>query len=381
MSETIKYNNTTIVLTQKSESKTYSTKEVIKAFMNAKSIEDFKDYVEKAKDRLYASWASVDAADTDGEHIPIQDIIKDQDILVYKRGGTITDSHTNNHVGKTLAYKVMTHPKTGTTGVLHLNKIFDDMLVDDKVWRETQTGERKGSSVGGFSNPEGSEWVDMDGSMVKRLADFRQFETANVTEPANPYATNVAVSMVAKEKKQMSNDIMKEIEQKAKGEDPVTVPADETNDSVDDSDAFVNKEEFGKLVSAVNEMRDQMAGMTSGKPQEEAEAVEGQEEEKMEDEEKGTGISALDDANKEGVGEGDDVSKMRETIKSLKAELEEIKKSQASVSQIVKASENARAEDAATNTKFVNKQKKERDLIEQAMKGSVNMDEVLYGDE
>ena len=376
MSQVIKYQNKSIVYTQKGN-KQYSTSEVIKAFQNAKKIEDFKDYVENSKERLYASWASVDAPDSDGEHIPIEDIIKDQNILVYKRGGTITDSHTNNHVGKTLAYKVMTHPETGTPGVLHLNKIFDDMLVDDKVWRETQSGERKGSSVGGFSNPQGAEYVEMDGSMVKRLSDFRQFETANVEEPANPFATNVAVSMVAKEKKQMSEkkDIMQEIEQHAKGDEPVTVPQDTTNDVVEDSDAFVTKEEFGNLANSVNEMKDMLSGLTSGGPQAEAEAVE----EQAEEEEKEEEVSE-EEAEKESVGEGE----VEKTMKALKKEIADLKdqiaKSKAAVAQVVKSSEDARVQDETTNARQVSQVKKQKDIMEAALKGQANVDDVLYGD-
>ena len=355
-----------IVFTKKGES-VFSTQEVLRAFNSTEDLTKIADFVDKAQERLYVSWASVDAKDSAGEHIPIQDIIKNQDILIYKRGGPITDSHTNAVVGKTLAYKVLTHPETRTTGVLHLNKIYNDNIVDDKVWKETQSGERTGSSVGGFSNPNESKYVSMGEDIVKRLGNFNQFETANVFEPCNEFATNVAVSQVAKGDKKMSEkEIEKQLEIKKQAEEEST----EKQEVVEDSEAFVNKEEFGALAEAVNQLKDMVAGLTSGGSQEEAEAVEEQaeEEEEVEKEES--------EEEKKEVGEGEDVAK---ELAVVKKELAEMKKKFATA-KVVKS--NARVEDSATNAKAVLdvKKQKKNDLIESAMNGQVDWNEALYGD-
>lgn len=178
------------------KSGTYSEKEVIKAFLDSDSLEDVKSVVEKSEDRIYAGWASVEARDKAGEIIPITDVINQQEILL-RRGGTITDEHTNAVIGKTLAYKVLEHPKTKTYGVLHLNKIYKDNPLDDKVWAEIKTGKRKGSSVGGMKT--GARLInDENGMLTKVLTGFHQYETASVYNPCNPFALNEAVSVVAK---------------------------------------------------------------------------------------------------------------------------------------------------------------------------------------
>lgn len=176
---------------------TLSTEEVIKIFENTNDMDEIKAAVEKAEDRIYASWASVDMKDKAGELIPINDLIKQQDTLL-KRHGPISDTHTNKIVGETLAYKVLEHPKSKSTGVLHLNKIFSDNLADDQVWKETQSGERKGSSVGGLNTGTSLGKDEVTGENVTVLNGFSQYETANVHDPCNPLALNEAVSVVAK---------------------------------------------------------------------------------------------------------------------------------------------------------------------------------------
>lgn len=191
--------NSSIQFIKKDGEGTYETPEVVQRFLEAQSLEEIRPYVERARERLYATWASVDARDKDGERIPIEDVIAQQDKLL-ARNGPVTDMHTNRHVGETIAYKVLEHPKTKTIGVLHLNRIWGGELanpLDDQVWGETQSGERTGSSVGGFN--EGRRYVREDNGMITTVLDgFHQYETANVYRGANPFATNEAVSIVAK---------------------------------------------------------------------------------------------------------------------------------------------------------------------------------------
>jgi len=195
------------VVKKSSEKGGMSSETVEKIFTTSNDLEEIKRAVENADDRLYISWASVDVIDRDNEKIPIQDIIDDQDTLL-RRGGPISDNHTNAIVGKTRAYKVMQHPKAGETGVLHLNEIFSDNELDDKVWKETQEGERTGSSVGGF-NPPHLDRFEMDQETGKGFTvkeGFRQYETASVFKPANPLALNEAVSLVAKSAADVGRD-------------------------------------------------------------------------------------------------------------------------------------------------------------------------------
>ena len=186
-----------IVFVKKSDvSKGLAEEEVVRAFEENVELASIKEAVENSTERLYATWASVDARDNDGEIIPIEDVIAQQEILM-KRNGPISDTHTNKIVGRTLAYKVLEHPKSKTLGVLHLEKIYDDNPHDDKVWDEIITEVRTGSSVGGI-NSSMSLGKDENGKMVKVLEGFSQMETATVERPCNPFATNIAYSVVAK---------------------------------------------------------------------------------------------------------------------------------------------------------------------------------------
>ena len=66
---------TEILYVRKQEDKFLEVNDVIKGFEHADNLDDIKNYVEKAKDRMYISWASVDARDKAGERIPIDDSI------------------------------------------------------------------------------------------------------------------------------------------------------------------------------------------------------------------------------------------------------------------------------------------------------------------
>jgi len=189
-----------IIFIKKKNDKTLSTDEVLRIFESEDDLDKIKEAVERADDRIVVTWATVDIKDKAGENVPIQDAIKQQDVLL-KRDGPISDEHTNKIIGKTLAYKVMTHPESNTLGILHLDKYHKDNEYDDIIWNEIQTKERKGSSVGGFnlSNHMGTDKAT--GERAKYLDDFRQVETASVRDPCNPLALNEAFSVVAKSNK------------------------------------------------------------------------------------------------------------------------------------------------------------------------------------
>lgn len=190
---------TKLLFITKGNKKGLCKREVVNTFENSEDMNEIRSSVENARERLFTTWASVEMKDKDGEIIPIDEIIAQQDTLL-KRNGPITDEHSNKVVGETLAYKVLEHPKTKTKGVMHLNKIFDDHELDDKIWEEIKSGERTGSSVGGYNMSQSFGHDKDSGEMVKYLTDFRQFETASVHSPANPMALNEAYSVVAKSK-------------------------------------------------------------------------------------------------------------------------------------------------------------------------------------
>ena len=182
----------------KAEDSGVDTGEVLRVFKQSAELSEINEVVDKAKERLFVSWATVDAVDKDDERIPIEEAVTQHEVGL-RRGGTLNDMHTNRQVGRMLAYKVMTHPKTKTPGVLQLNKVFTDNDLDDSVWAEIKSGKRTGLSLGGFHKKD--EYKMEGGKLVKILSGYQQYETSSVYKPANQYALNEAVSSVAKSEK------------------------------------------------------------------------------------------------------------------------------------------------------------------------------------
>lgn len=183
------------------------TEEIIRVFNESDDLEEIKEVVSNAEDRLYVSFASVDIRDKDGEHIPI-DLMKEQQEILLERGGPITDEHTNRVIGRTLAYKVLPHPLNGKNGILHLNKIHNHYKIDDQVWQEIRNGERTGSSVGGLNHKVFYNFTD--GQATRELMGFEHLETASVYRPANQLSLNQAASVIAKSEEIKSEDIYKD---------------------------------------------------------------------------------------------------------------------------------------------------------------------------
>ena len=189
-----------LFVTKQDQKRTLSEDELIKIFEDNDNLDIIKTAVEEAKDRIFCSWATVEMKDKAGELIPVEDVIKQQDVLM-ERNAPITDEHSNRVIGQTLAWKVLEHPMSKTLGVLHLNKIFNHNEFDDQVWGEIQSGKRTGSSIGGFNTSESYQKDNVTNSDAKVLHGFHQFETASVFDPCNPLALNEAVSVIAKSNK------------------------------------------------------------------------------------------------------------------------------------------------------------------------------------
>lgn len=191
-----------IVGVTKNSGEGLSTLDVHKVFLSAETIEDIKAAVAMAKDRLYVSWSTVDGVDSAGERIPIEDAIAQARVHI-DRGGSISNEHSNDIVGKTLAYRCLMHPETKTVGIFVLNKIHADHEMDEKVWKDIQSRKMKGSSVGGFRAMPPEFEIGPDGKAVKVIQGFRQNELAVTENPANPFATIEGFSVVAKSDNQL----------------------------------------------------------------------------------------------------------------------------------------------------------------------------------
>jgi len=325
--------------------KSYTEAEVINLFDKSESLDDIKKVVENAEDRLYTSWATVDAVDKEGQKVPIEEAITQQEILM-KRDAPIQDTHTNKNIGKTLAYRVLEHPITKTIGILHLNKIYKDNVLDDKVWAETVSGERKGSSVGGFSTDK--QMVSDGSGIFESLKGFNWLETSSVLSGCNPYATNQAVSLIAKqdkmvEEKQVATEVVKE-------ESDMSTETPEV--SIDDRVARL-EEGLGAVVSKL----DELISATAGTPEVEKEAE--TEEETPEDEKE-----EESETPEEEKSEDEEVTK---SLNEIKSELLEVKK-QLEANKVVEVVKTERPAE-------VNKAETKSFVFTDVMKGKVSLNE------
>jgi hypothetical protein len=325
---------------------------VVSLFNRSDSIEEIKTIVEKAGGRFYASWSSVDVRDNSGEIIPINDVIDGQ-VTLLKRGGSITDNHTNAIVGRTHAYKVLEHPIAKKIGVLQLNQIYTDNPHDDMVWNEIINGTRKGSSVGGTKSSE-KMVVGDDGLMTKQLLGFNQYETASVYDPANPFALNEAFSIVAKsgddfkekngDVNMTSKEVRKEdvkpaptakqpvdkvVKQDVKKEDGENIVEEESSDSTEFDMVNAIKEMSEKMAGfdeRMNEIEDKISGAPDSEDEEKAdeESDVKDEESDMKDEDAEKSEEEDEPEPKEEVKEvekADVLKSLKEENESLKAEV------------------------------------------------------------
>lgn len=177
-----------------------STDEIKRLFKTSEDLEELKEKIEKAKDRLFIGWDTVEIRDREDEKIPIDEyLIRKYEVYVKERNGSISDTHTSKIIGQTLDYKPMKHPKTGKMAILTLNKIFNNYKIDDKVWKELQSGERIGLSVAGESHKQENKLEA--NKPIKELQEMDVLEKASISpdsNPCNPEALNIGVSQIAK---------------------------------------------------------------------------------------------------------------------------------------------------------------------------------------
>jgi len=352
-----------VLFIKKSETSTKSTDDVIKLFETTDNIESIRKNVENAEERLFVSWASVDAKDKAKERIPIQDLIKLQSTYM-SRGGPIMDNHTNKQIGKTLAWKVLEHPKTKTLGILHLNKIYNDYVSDDSAWQEIVQGKRVGSSVGGVA--EGSiKARTKDGEPVDNITGFSHIETSSVFEPCNQYALNEAFSVVAKSEsaekvgdkdihsdkwkrcvKQVqtnnpevdayaictaqlgaesfkSNTYIKMVEEKKKEEVKTDDTIKQDGEDMTPETSEVSQEDMMKLIQTLMDRLDEVEATIAGKTEEDK--AEDEEEPMTEDEEEKK-KSEEEESKEEEQKEKPKETEKSDELEKVKSELLELKK-------------------------------------------------------
>jgi len=181
-----------------SKGESMETDNVIKIFHNSPDWEEIKRAIQGGKERLFASWDTVEYPDNTNEQVEIDDELDNvYKTYIYKRGGAISDGHTNRIIGKTLTYKITTHPETGKKGILTLNRVHDDYPYDDNIWGRVQSGEIGGVSVGGQSNKEASK--DDRGGILTKLKNLKVWEKALTPRPCLTIAKINAFSFLAKE--------------------------------------------------------------------------------------------------------------------------------------------------------------------------------------
>ncbi len=168
--------------------------DILKSKAKQFPVEDMHD----KKQRIVRGWISVEVKDSQGELIPVSQLRKSLNTWIM-RGGMISDTHSNRIIGKGLRWFEAEHPGTGKPGIIIEYQIFNDYSIDNEVWDEILSGERKGLSFGGraLNEPKVKEDKDGDG-MVSELTGIEAYEMSSVKEPANKFAENTQVNFLAK---------------------------------------------------------------------------------------------------------------------------------------------------------------------------------------
>jgi hypothetical protein len=329
---------TEMLFVSKKEKSSFSRDDVLSKFEATDDLDKIKSYIEKAEDRLFVAWSTVDAVDKSGERIPIADVIKTMED--YMQMPSINDEHTNGVVGKCLAYKVLVHPETRKFGVLQLNEIFKRNDREDSVWKDIKEGKKTGLSVGGIAGKNPQYEMSDSGSIIKVLTGFQQYETSVVENPCNPHALNEAVSAVAKSQ-QNTEKMAEEIKKETVATEEVAVTK-ESEDMVEESPS-VSIEEVVNMVQSIMSRLDEIESAMSGKPEEEGEEKT-EEQVSEESEEEKTEESESEDEEEEDTEE-------KKKTSELESQVAELTKSNEELQEKLKSVEVVKAERPATVTK------------------------------
>lgn len=163
------------------------------------------DLIINEDDRIVEGWVSVELKDNQKDIVPLNELYKAL-LKSMDRTLTINDTHTNLTVGKVLNFWFEEHPSlkkddgSSARGIKAHYKIHKDYEIDHKVWEEIKTGKRTGLSIGGLSYK--NEKVFDGEDVVSSRKNLYIPEISSVLKPANPYAVNDGVNLIAKESKE-----------------------------------------------------------------------------------------------------------------------------------------------------------------------------------
>lgn len=152
-------------------------------------VEDSKLDIVNSEDRIFEAFLSTEVTDSQGDKISADDLMKHMDILM-KRGGFISDSHSNRIIGKFLNYRK--ENQMNVPGVYVKGLVFNDYPADHEVWKEIKNGKRKGLSIGG----EALEKLNENGEKTPVLKAL--YEGSVVDTPSNSFAVFTKVNYLAK---------------------------------------------------------------------------------------------------------------------------------------------------------------------------------------
>jgi len=169
--------------------------------------------------RIFESVLSAEMRDNAGDIVTPDEVKKYIDTFL-QRGGTMTEQHSNRHVGRVMDYwedtilvtdevikeAVKANPNNSNVkGILRRYKgeeipiigvraqIFDDYPMDDKVWEKIKTGEYRGVSFGGQGDD--AEYDEKHGGIRKALNAM--YEVAVVDAPRVALALFTGINDIA----------------------------------------------------------------------------------------------------------------------------------------------------------------------------------------
>ncbi len=156
-----------------------------------KGIKIEKDDDEK---RTFSGHISAEIVDKQNEFIAQNEIVKSMDSWL-NCGAPLSDAHSNRIVGKGTSYEKSEYEGTPTVKI-H-GEIYKEYTLHDEVWKELQSGDRQGLSIGG-SSKTGRQPIVKDGRTAFELKDLEIYEVAVCKSPANSLAIIDNVNEFAK---------------------------------------------------------------------------------------------------------------------------------------------------------------------------------------
>ncbi|MDE2439355.1 MAG: hypothetical protein KGN01_08255, partial [Patescibacteria group bacterium] len=144
--------------------------------------------------------------DKDGEIIVIDELMKVLPTWL-KRGGFLSDSHSNRILGRGTGFRrlmVKDEDDQEHDAIEMKGYIFDDYELDHDVWDKMKSGEYRGLSFGGATKSDREPTYLPDGRIAYKLKDLEAYEIAICREPANPLALITSINTIAKSSKNIN---------------------------------------------------------------------------------------------------------------------------------------------------------------------------------